>query len=214
MRKILPIGIMAIALIAFVYFMTSKNKEKKSTLPYFGIDSISTQNDTVWHKVSDFALVNQNADTISQKNLTKSIYVADFFFVNCPGICIKMAKQMGRVYAAYKNNPDVKIVSHTVNPENDSVAVLMEYAKKQGVSDHSKWIFLTGEKAAIYKLARDQYYATATQGDGGPDDFVHTERFTLVDRDKHIRGFYDGTNENEVNQMMFDIDRLLKESKE
>jgi protein SCO1 len=211
MRFFFYIAFVALVLIGFVYFMTTINKEKQNSLPYFGIDSVTNSNDTIWHKVGDFKLISQTADTISQKNLENTIYVADFFFVNCPGICIKMAKQMGRVYLAYKDNPNVKIVSHTVNPENDSVEVLMDYAKKQGVTDQKKWIFLTGKKAAIYKLAREQYYATATQGDGGADDFVHTERFTLVDKNKRIRGFYDGTNENEINQMMFDIDRLLKE---
>ncbi|MFN0048772.1 MAG: SCO family protein, partial [Cytophagales bacterium] len=200
-----------LVLIGFVYFMTSKNKEKAASLPYFGIDSITSNNDTIWHSVGDFRLTNQLGESVSQSNLENTIYVADFFFVNCPGICVKMAKQMGRVFEAYKDNPNIKIVSHTVNPENDSVAVLLDYAKRRGVADHSKWLFLTGEKAAIYKLAREQYYATATQGDGGVDDFVHTERFTLVDKNKKIRGFYDGTNENEVNQMMFDIERLLKE---
>ncbi len=211
MRNLFTISFIAILLIGFVYFMTTRNKEKAPTLPYFGIDSITSNNDTVWHKVGNFKLINQRADTISQQNLENTIYVADFFFVNCPGICIKMAKQMGRVYQAYKDNPNIKILSHTVNPEADSVKVLYQYALQQGVKDHQKWLFLTGEKVALYKLAREQYYATATQGDGGADDFVHTERFTLVDKDKHIRGFYDGTNENEVNQMMFDIDRLQKD---
>lgn len=187
---------------------------KKSGLPYFGVDSVTANGDTVWHKVGDFKLVNQLGDTISQKNLEGKIYVADFFFVNCPGICVKMAKQMQRVYKAYENIADVKIVSYTVNPEADSVAVLLDYAQKLSVKNHALWSFLTGDKAAIYKLAREQYYATATQGDGGPDDFVHTERFILVDKNKHIRGLYDGTNENEVNQLMFDIDKLLQESKE
>jgi len=211
MRNIVAIAIIAIAMIGFVFFMTTQNKEKTPQLPFFGIDSISAQNDTVWHKVGDFNLISQKSDTISQKNLDNIIFVADFFFVNCPGICVKMAKQMGRVYEAYASNPKVKMVSHTVNPEADSVKILYEYALQQGVTDHKKWLFLTGEKAVIYKLAREQYYATATQGDGGADDFVHTERFTLVDKNKHIRGFYDGTKESEVNQMMFDIDRLLKE---
>ncbi len=212
MRTFSILAVCAVLMLCFVYLMiTPENTPKKRVLPFYGVDSITKGGDTIWHTVGEFKLISQRSDTVSQKNLYNNVYVADFFFVNCPGICIKMGKQLTRIYDAYKDKPEVKIVSHTVNPENDSVAVLLDYAQKQGVTDHTKWIFLTGDKSAIYKLAREQYYATATQGDGGADDFVHTERFTLVDKNKHIRGFYDGTNESEVNQMMFDIDKLLAE---
>jgi protein SCO1 len=210
MRNYLVIGLLALGLLAFVYFKTSKSIKKRE-LPYLGIDSIQINGDTVWHKVGNFKFINQKGDTITQKNLNQTIYVADFFFVQCPGICKDMATQLRRVYKAYENNPHVKIISHTVNPEHDSVSVLMEYAQQQGIQDAQKWMLVTGSKKEIYQMARDQYYSTATQGDGGPDDFVHTERFVLVDTEKRIRGFYDGTSEAEINQLMFDIDKLLKE---
>lgn len=198
------------ALLGFVYFMTIDIKPKTATLPYFGIDTVIGA-DTMYHTVGNFSFINQEGKTITQKDFENTIYIADFFFVKCPGICKDMAFQMRRVYKAYLINPNVKILSHTVNPEGDSVSVLMEYAKLQGVKDHSKWTMVTGNKAKLYNMARQGYFSTATQGDGGPEDFVHTERFVLVDKQKHIRGFYDGTNENDVNKMMFDIDRLLKE---
>ena len=204
--------IVGASLLGFVYYMTQgiKKPATKDSLPYFRIDTV-IGTDTVWHKVGDFNFINQKGEHITQKNLDNYVYICDFFFVECPGICKDMAVQMRRVYKAYKDVPDVKILSHTVNPEGDSIPALMEYARIQGVDDHSKWIMVTGNKKELYDMARIGYYATATQGDGGPNDFVHTERFILVDKNKNIRGFYDGTNENEVNKMMFDIDKLRKE---
>jgi protein SCO1/2 len=201
-------------LLGFVYYMMRDMKPtKKNTLPIFGIDSVAGT-DTIYHKVGDFSFTSQEGKTITQKDFENTVYVADFFFIKCPGICKDMAAQMRRVYKAYENNPNVKILSHTVDPQDDSVTALMDYAKIQGVKDHNKWIMVTGNKKELYDMARICYYSTATQGDGGPDDFVHTERFVLVDKEKYIRGFYDGTNENEVNKMMFDMDKLLKEYKD
>lgn len=209
-KNVLLYGILGMAFLAFVYFMSGK-QPAKSSLPYLGVDSITIVGDTVWHTVGNFSFTNQEGKTITQKDVDGAIYVADFFFANCPGICKDMAVQKRRVYKAYKDIPNVKILSHTVDPERDSVPALMNYAMQQGISVHNKWIFVTGNKKELYDMARNSYYSTATQGDGGPDDFVHTERFVLVDADKHIRGFYDGTNESDVNKMMFDIDKLLKE---
>lgn len=216
---IYTIAFCAISLVA-AWFLTQNSPIIKPKLPYYGIDKIdfSYQNgkqkiDTTFHKIQDFSFASQTGDSISLKTIENKIYVADFFFVNCPGICVKMAKQMKRVYDVYKNNPNVAILSHTVNPESDSVPVLMEYAKSQGVTNHQKWIFLTGSKPKLYEMARMAYYVTATEGDGGKDDFVHTEKFVLIDINRDIRGYYDGTNENEVNKMLFDIDILLTEKK-
>lgn len=211
------VAIIALVL-ASAWFFTLKNPVAKPKLPYFGFDSFDTtfvnnnpKIDTIYHKIPDFRFVSQTGDTVSLKTTENKIYIADFFFVNCPGICVKMAKQMQRVYQAYKENPNVIILSHTVNPEEDSVSVLMEYANKQGVTDHKKWLFLTGTKPKLYEMARLGYYVTATEGNGGADDFVHTEKFVLIDKNKNIRGYYDGTNENDVNKMLYDIDVLLEE---
>ncbi|MFN4235471.1 MAG: SCO family protein [Bacteroidia bacterium] len=162
------------------------------------------------HRIADFKLLNQNGDTITLKNLDGKIYVADFFFTTCPTICPKMSDQMHRVYEKYKDNPQVMIVSHTVMPEVDSVSVLKAYADKYH-ADADKWIFLTGPKEEIYQLARKSYFAVITEGDGGVDDFIHTENFILVDKQKRIRGFYDGTSEEDVDRLIKEISYLLKE---
>lgn len=206
--------------LAGAWFFTLKNPIKKPTLPFYGFDRFdsttikgSLKIDTIYHKIPDFSFVSQTGDSVSVKSIENKIYVADFFFVNCSGICVKMAKQMQRVYQAYKDNPNVVILSHTVNPEQDSVPVLLNYAQKQGVKDQKKWIFLTGSKPELYQMARLGYYVTATEGDGGTDDFVHTEKFVLVDENRYIRGYYDGTDENDINKLLFDTDILLEEQK-
>lgn len=162
------------------------------------------------HRIADFKLINQLGDTITLKNLEGKIYVADFFFTTCPTICPKMSDQMYRVYQKYKDNPDVLILSHTVMPEVDSVPVLKAYAEKYG-ADANKWIFLTGPKEEIYQLARKSYFAVITEGDGGVSDFIHTENFILVDKQKRIRGFYDGTSKEDVDRLIKEISYLLKE---
>lgn len=191
--------------------MTSNDSSKKRSLPIFGIDSVTVNGDTIWHKVGSFEFTNQNNEKFSDKLLIDKIYVADFIFTRCPSICKDMTKQMRRLYRAFETDNEVVLVSHTVDPDYDTPIILKTYAEIQGVKDHDKWIFLTGDKKSLYDVARNQYYATATQGDGGPTDFVHTERFILVDKEKHIRGFYDGTKEAEVNRLMFDIELLKKE---
>lgn len=162
------------------------------------------------HRIADFKLVNQNGDTITLQNLEGKIYVADFFFTTCPTICPKMSDQMQRVYKNYLNNPDVLILSHTVMPEVDSVSVLKAYANKYA-ANADKWMFLTGPKEDIYQLARKSYFAVISEGDGGVNDFIHTENFVLVDRQKRIRGFYDGTSEKDVDRLIKEIGYLLKE---
>jgi protein SCO1/2 len=162
------------------------------------------------HRIADFKLLNQNGDTVSLKNLEGKIYVADFFFTTCPTICPKMSDQMHRVYEEFLNNPNVVIVSHTVMPEVDSVSVLKAYADKYHAKA-DKWIFLTGPKDEIYHLARKSYFAVITEGDGGVNDFIHTENFILVDKQKRIRGFYDGTSKEDVDRLIKEIGYLLKE---
>lgn len=220
MKKIIFVATLLLAFLAILYVYKSKtlDKKPKSALPYYGFDRFDTTFingnaaiDTIYHAVRNFSFINQYGDSVSHSNTKNKIYVADFFFVNCPGICVKMTAQMKRVFEAYKNNTKIVLLSHTVNPEADTPSVLLQYAKKQGVSKNDNWLFLTGSKAELYAMAREGYYVTATQGDGGVDDFVHTEKFVLVDTSKNIRGYYDGTNENDVNKMMYDIDKLLVE---
>lgn len=163
-----------------------------------------------YHTVSDFKLVNQNGRTITQKDYHDKIYIADFFFTTCPTICPIMTKNMADIQSRIKNDPSVKLLSHTVTPEIDSVAQLKKYALEKGVDD-TKWNLVTGDKKQIYELARKSYLAVQSDGDGGEYDMIHTENFILVDKEKRIRGFYDGTNVEEVEELLADIE-VLKSS--
>ena len=145
------------------------------------------------HKIADFAFTNQNGKVITQKDYENTIYVADFFFTTCPTICPKMTDNMVWLQNQLKNNPEVKLLSFSVTPDIDTPEVLKEYALEKGVDD-SKWNLVTGDKKEIYYLARKSYLAVKT---GKPEDIydmVHTENFILIDKNKRIRGFYDGTN--------------------
>lgn len=162
------------------------------------------------HKIADFKLVNQNGDTITQDDYKNKIYVADFFFTTCVSICPIMTDNMVLIQEQIKNNPDVKLLSHTVTPLIDSVAQLKKYALEKGVID-SIWNMVTGDKKQIYELARKSYLAVKTTGDGGPYDMIHTENFILVDKEKQIRGFYDGTNPDEIEKLLHDLEVLQKQ---
>lgn len=164
------------------------------------------------HHVQPFSLIDQDGDTITNHTFDGKIYVADFFFTTCRSICPVMSTQMERVAEKYANNPNVLIISHSVNPEYDTPAVLKEYADMHHAVS-GKWFFVTGDKKQIYDLARTSYLSIASKGDGGPDDFIHTQNFALVDKDKRIRGYYDGTDSTDVNRLLTDIDLLLQENK-
>ncbi len=172
------------------------------------------------HTIADFKFVNQNGKTITQKDYEGKIYVADFFFTTCPTICPKMTNNMVWLQNQIKNNPKVMLLSHSVTPDIDSVPVLKQYALKKGVID-SKWNLVTGDKKDIYYIARKSYLAVKT---GKPDelyDMVHTENFILVDSKRRVRGFYDGTNLDQltepgiknVKQLLEDILYLCEEEK-
>ncbi|MGB2087931.1 MAG: SCO family protein [Psychroflexus salarius] len=170
----------------------------------------SVQHIRKFHKIGDFALTNQLGDTITQTSFKDKIYVADFFFTTCQSICIDMAKSMQTLQKEYLNDPEIMLLSHSVTPEIDDVKQLQKYAKEKGVKPE-KWQLVTGDKKQIYKLARKHYLASKTEGDGGPYDLVHTENFVLVDKEKRIRGFYDGTNAEEIENLIEDISILKLE---
>ena len=163
-----------------------------------------------YHTIVDFKLVNQNGDTITQANYKDKIYVADFFFTTCPTICPIMTKNMAEIQDAILNDPEIMLLSHSVTPVIDSVPQLKKYALEKGVVD-SKWNLVTGDKKQIYELARKSYLAVKNDGDGGPYDMIHTENFILVDKEKRIRGFYDGTNPEDIDKLLADI-KILKKS--
>ena len=165
-----------------------------------------------YHRIADFSMLNQNGDTITQENYRDKIYVADFFFTTCPTICPIMTANLVEVQAALADDPEVLLLSHSVTPEIDSVAQLKKYAIEKGVND-AKWNLVTGDKRQIYELARKSYLAVQEDGDGGPFDMIHTENFILVDKQRRIRGFYDGTKEEEMDRLLSDIE-ILKNSEE
>ena len=162
-----------------------------------------------YHKISDFKLTNQNGKEITQANYKDKIYVADFFFTTCQDICPLMTKNMYQLQEELKNDNEILLLSHTVIPEVDTVEQLKEYAIENNVDD-SKWNLLTGDKKQIYELARKSYLAVE-DSNFNEFDMIHTENFMLIDKEKQIRGFYDGTNSEEINRLLKDIE-ILKQS--
>lgn len=166
------------------------------------------------HYVKDFSFVNQYGETITQKTIENKVYVVDYFFTTCGSICPIMTGQMKRVQAAFLNEDDLLILSHTVWPEVDSVEQLLRYAKEKAVIK-GKWHLLTGEKEKLYELARKSYFVLKpTEADDvgdGNSDFIHTNNFVLVDRKRRIRGYYDGTDSLDVQNLIRDIEVVLKE---
>ncbi|MBL6656324.1 MAG: SCO family protein [Flavobacteriaceae bacterium] len=160
-----------------------------------------------YHSIADFKLINQNGDTITQNTYADKIYVADFFFTTCPSICPVMTANLAEVQDEFKDDNEVLLLSHSVTPEIDSVAQLKKYAIEKGVIDQ-KWNLVTGDKKQIYELARKSYMAVMDDGDGGAYDMIHTENFMLIDKERRIRGYYDGTNKEEVEKLIRDIEIL------
>ncbi|MDA7717464.1 SCO family protein [Flavobacteriaceae bacterium] len=163
-----------------------------------------------YHSISNFSLTNQNGELINQEFYQNKIYIADFFFTTCPDICTKMTENMGYLQNELKNQTDVLLVSFSVTPNIDSVSVLRAYADLKGVDD-SKWNLFTGSKKDIYELARKSFLVAKNDGDGGKYDMIHTENFVLIDKENRIRGFYDGTNEVEMNKLLKDV-KILQNS--
>ena len=164
------------------------------------------------HTVGDFKLINQNGETVTQENYKDKIYIADFFFTRCLTICPVMTNNMALLQQEFLKDDEIMFLSHSVTPVMDSVPVLRAYADTKGVVDE-KWNITTGPKKHIYNLARKSYFAVLDEGDGGLQDFIHTENFILVDKKRQLRGFYDGTDSEDMQRLIQDIKILKKESK-
>jgi protein SCO1/2 len=182
---------------------------KEEKLPIFGIRQVAGK-DTVYHTIAPFRFVDQDNAIITNDVFKDKIYVADFFFTTCRTICPIMKTQMLRVYKAIQNEPDVLLLSHTIDPEYDTVGLLHDYARRLGV-ESKKWHFVTGVRDSIYKIAQTSYFATAMIDKAEPDGFIHSGAFLLIDKDKRIRGKYDGTKEDDVDRLIADIQRLRRE---
>jgi protein SCO1/2 len=203
-------AVLSIGVIYAIYVILTPSKK----LPIYNPADVNPKlvDESLWHvrhnhKVADFKLINQNGDTITQKDYENKIYVTDFFFTRCKTICPVMTNNMGKVQQVFLKDDNVKFLSLSVTPVIDSVSVLKAYAIEKGVVD-SKWNITTGSKKEIYKLARKSYFVVTDQGDGGLQDFIHTENFVLVDKNKQIRGYYDGTDLKDMDRLISDIKLL------
>jgi len=192
--------------------------QPKITLPIYSPNMVSSelveeeiQHVKKYHKISDFSLTNQNGKQITQEYYENQIYIADFFFTTCPSICPIMTKNMYDIQQKTMNK-NVLLVSYSVTPEIDNVDQLKKYALENKVNDN-KWNLLTGDKKQIYDLARKSYLVAKNDGDGGKYDMIHTENFVLIDKEKRIRGFYDGTNNEEMDKLLKDVKILVNSYK-
>ena len=192
------------------YFINKTEQKPIRTLPYFGKKNTLTKGDTNYHTVKPFCFTNQYNEKVTEQTVADKIYVTDFFFTTCQSICPIMSLELERVYKTFHTKNDVLILSHTVSPEEDSVNILKDYASLHGVKDN-KWLFLTGEKKQLYDMARQGYLLNNEIGNGDEDDFIHTQNFALVDKERHLRGFYDGTDSAEVTRLINDIYLLQEE---
>lgn len=218
--RVLLVAIIFVAGVIVAYFLTNSSSNEKPLKVYNPIDVESEMVDEdlvrkgFGHTIQEFSFTDQTGKSYGSKDLKDKIYVAEYFFTTCGTICPKMNAEMQRVQEAFKGNDRFKIVSFTVDPETDSVAQMKNYADGH-LADPKQWHFLTGNKKDLYKLARRSFFVlkpaeALNQGDVG-SDFIHTNFFVLVDTQKRIRGYYDGTNSEEVNKLIGDIKKLLEE---
>jgi len=199
---------------SLAYILLSTGKHRMLLLPiYYPIDTKQTIvngkeiTDTIYHTIPDFKFVNQEGDTVTQSFITNKFFVADFFFTTCPTICPKMMFNMQQINVVTEKTPDFVIISHTVNPKHDSVPVLAKYAQLVH-ADAKKWALVTGSKKDIYDMGIDGYKLAVDEDPRAPGGFLHSELFVLVDKQKRIRGYYDGTDSAAVNKLMRDIKML------
>lgn len=199
-----------IYLVSFTLFIFGCSQDKK--LPYLGKHEtrvVDGKTDTLYHQVPPFKFLNQDSIWVSEKDMAGKIYIADFFFTTCPTICPKMKTQLIRLYERYADNDQIRILSHTIDPEFDRPYILKQYANRLKVQA-PRWNMVTGDKQAIYTLGEKSYMVTAQEDKDEVGGFVHSGAFILVDKQRHIRGIYDGTKEEEVNHLIEDLEILLK----
>lgn len=196
------------SLILLTIISCSSNNEK---LPILGNRDILENGDTVYHSVPDFSFIDQDSNVITNQTFEGKIYVVDFFFIHCPSICPTVTKHMLRIYERFENNPRVVLLAHSIDTKNDSIPALKAYAEKLNVKTE-KWHFVTGDHDKIYELA-DDYFITARVDPTVPGGFDHSGRIILVDENRRVRSFCDGTNTESVNKFMADIETLLNEKR-
>ena len=203
-------SILSVIIIVIIYNILNVKKPLPIYQPAMVSEELvdsTIQHQRKYHKIADFSLLNQNGETITQKTYKDKIYVADFFFTTCQTICPIMTDHMYQIQKEIISDDEVMLLSHSVTPQIDSVAQLKKYAKEKGVIDH-KWNLVTGDKKQIYQLARKSYLAVKTDGNGDEYDMIHTENFMLIDKKRQIRGFYDGTLQEDIDRLLEDIETL------
>ncbi len=201
-----------VLILALIIGFSCKSESENTTsaeLPILGERYVDENQDTVYHEIADFAFVNQIGDTVRNADVAGKIYVADFFFTTCPTICPIMKKEMLRVYEKFQDQPNFKILSHSIDPTHDTQIVLKDYAEKLGVEDASTWNFLTGDQEKIFEIGQTSYLTTAMADQAEPGGFLHSGAFLLVDENGRIRGVYDGTKSDQVDRLISDIPKLL-----
>lgn len=199
--------VLTIIIIATIIGCNQKTKD--APLPIIGEREFNGT-DTTWHTIAPFSFVDQDSNVVNNNTFKDKIYVADFFFTSCRTICPQMKTQMKRVYDATANDADVKLLSHTIDPDFDNVPLLHNYAEMLGVSA-DRWHFVTGSKDSIYSVAQKSYFSTAAKDTSEPDGFIHSGAFLLIDKHRRIRGKYDGTRAADVDRLLKDIEKLRKE---
>lgn len=215
--KIIKINVLLLFLIC-LGCKDAKTKSMVANLPYYKDESFTpywlergSEEEKNFHSVSNFSLTNQEGENITDATFSGKIYVTDFFFTSCPGICPRMTANMKEIQEAFLNEEKLLLLSHSVTPEKDSVPALKNYAINKGAIS-GKWHLVTGDRKAIYDLGRNQYFVENDLGIvKDEDDFLHTENFLLIDKNRHIRGIYNGLNRASINQLKIDIETLLKE---
>lgn len=205
----------------FAFFSCKNTNEKQSrveTLPFYEEATFTpkwlTPNSidlADFHRVSPFKLLNQEGETVTEKTFSNKIYITDFFFTTCPGICPKMTANMGLLQEEFLEDDEILLLSHSVMPVRDSVSVLKNYAEAKGIKSE-KWHLVTGERQVIYGLGRNDYFVEEDLGlEKDPDDFLHTENFVLIDKNRHLRGIYNGLNKASLQQLIADVKTLKQE---
>ncbi len=192
-------------------FAACSSPKDKHLLPLYGEKKPGNIGDTTYHTIQAFSLTNQFGEKVDNNTVKNKIYVADFFFATCQSICPVMSKNLTDVQKAFEKDDSLLILSHSVNPMHDTVAVLKDYSDSYGAIKN-KWHFLTGNKKQIYELAKSSYLVNALEDDGTPEGFLHSELLLLIDTKGRIRGMYDGTDKAQVNKLIEDIRILKRES--
>lgn len=191
------------------YLLVNWHESRLQKLPVLG-PVVEKEGKMTAHRIQDFSLVNQDGRPITITDWDNKIVIADFFFTRCPSVCPKMTRSMKEAQESFNGDPDLLLASFSVDPDRDSLEVLQGYSKKYKL-DNSNWDLITGDKKTIYKLARNSFMLVAADGDGGPEDFIHSEKLVLIDKEKRIRGYYNGTDEKEITQLIRDIKKLKDE---